>query len=235
MEILDEATINNMEGLMRQALPVPSAPQAPSNPTSQFSATTDQEGDSKQKSSIKGNHSWSEESSTTKTKDNRIRVSYNREETFEQENGDKHVTAESYVKHYSETEYTKKKENKKFWKKFWNQLNWILTTLALVGTLYIAIFGCQQTGDTLYANCNQTINNKQVKIQKPKSTTDQEIKWDSSSCSSQKQTQSNLVNSVSHPGLAPNKAANRPPGRQAMTLTSSQQSVGPSNQNDTVL
>ena len=108
VEILDEATINNMEGRMRQALPMPSAPQAPSNPTYQLSATTDQGGNENQESSIEKNHSWSEESSATKTKDNRIRVSYNREETFEQENGDKHVTAESYVKHYSETEYKKK-------------------------------------------------------------------------------------------------------------------------------
>ena len=112
-------------------------------------------------------------------------------------------------------------------------MNWIITSLTLVGILYIAIFGYQQTGDTLDANCNQTVNNKQGNIQTIKPNTDQEIEWGSSSCSSQEQRQSNLVNS--HPGLAPNKAAKRPSGRQTMTFTSGHQSIGPNNQNDTLL
>ena len=184
----------------------------------------------KKKSSIKGKHRWSEESRTTKT-NNKIRVSYHREETVEQENGDKHVTSESYVKYYTETEYAKKRENKKFWKKFWNLLKWMLTTLALVGTLYISILGYQHAGDPLYANYNQSINDKQIK-RNPRSDTDQKVKWDSSTCSSKIQTQSNLV---SRPELGPNKATNRPTGRQPMTFASSQQSVRPSNQNETFL
>ena len=200
---------------MRQAPPVPSAPQAPSNPTSQFSATTDQEGDSKKKSSIKGKHRWSEESRTTKT-NNKIRVSYHREETIEQENGDKHVTAESYVKYYTETEYAKKRENKKFWKKFWNLLRWMLTTLALVGTLYIPILGYQHAGNPLYTNYNQSIDSKPIQ-KNPWSDTDQKVNWDSSTCSSKKQTQTNLV---SHSELGPNKVTNRSTDRQPITFAS---------------
>ena len=161
-------------------------------------------------------------------------MSYHREETIEQENGDKHVTAESYVKYYTETEYAKKRENKKFWKKFWNLLKWMLTTLALVGTLYISILGYQHAGNPLYANYNQSINDKQIK-RNPRSNTDQKVKWDSSTCSSKIQTQNNLVNLVSRPDLGHNKATDRPTGRQTMTLASSQQLVRPSNQNETLL
>ena len=72
-------------------------------------------------------------------------MSYNRDETIEQANGDRHVTTESYVKHYSEEEYNKKKGNKKFWQKVWNQLNLLMTFLTMVGILYIATSGYQQT------------------------------------------------------------------------------------------
>ena len=49
LEFSIEAAENNLEELKRQAPPVPSAPQAPFNSTSQSSATADQEGDSKKK------------------------------------------------------------------------------------------------------------------------------------------------------------------------------------------
>ena len=198
--------------------------------TSQFLATADQEGDSKKRSCNKGKYRMSEESKTTKT-NNQIRVSYHKEETVEQKNGEKHFTSESYVKYYTETGYARKKENKKFWKKFWNLLRWMLATLALVGILYIPIFGYQQAGDPLYTDCNQSIGSQQFH-KSPGSDTKLKINWDSPTGSSKRQTQ---TGSDTCSELGSNKVTNRSTSQQPMTLATtmsrptSRQPMNPNN------
>ena len=131
--------------------------------TQQFSAAAakeNQEGDSKKRSYKGGKYRWSEESKTTKT-NNQIRVSYHKEETMEQKNGEIYSATESYVKYYTETGYAKKKEKEKFWRKFWKILGWTLAILALVGTLYISTIGYQQANGPLNDQCNQPIGSQQ--------------------------------------------------------------------------
>ena len=121
-----------------------------------------QEGDSKKTSHTTGKYKMSEESKTAK-RNNQIRVSYHKEETTEQKNGETHSTTKSYVKYYTETGYARKKENKKFWKKFWKILGWTVAILALVGTLYISTFRYQQTNGPLNNICDQPTGSQQFK------------------------------------------------------------------------
>ena len=243
---LDEATINNMEGRTRIAFQMPQAPLAPvpvtpmapvpiahqatahtitpGSTTPQATApvmtpvSTAPQATTPPKKQPK-NHSWSEVSTTTKTGD-KIKVSYSRDETVEQANGDNHITTESYVKHYSEEEYNKKKGNKKFWKRFWNQLNLLVTILSMVGILYIASSGHQQTG------C--TADNKYIKLSQPENiqitrpVMYQNDAWGSSLC-------------TFRPELALNEAGKGQSGWQTMALTRDYQSLGLDHQNDTLL
>ena len=133
------------------------------------------------------------------------------------------------MKYYTETEYAKKKENKKFWKKFWNLLGWMLTTLALVGTLYILILGYQQNGNPLYTDCNHSISSQKFH-KNPRSDTDQEIIWNSSTGSSERQIRTDLDScSESESNKVTNSSTDRQPMIIAPTMSrpTSWQSMNP--------
>ena len=99
------------------------------------------------------------------------------------------------MKYYTEAEYAKKKENKKFWKQFRMVLKWILALVGIlvsvVGILCIVNLGYQQADDYLNKSCNQPIGSQQ-----PHKMMDSELRletnWDSSMGAAERQSQTSL-------------------------------------------
>ena len=95
-----------------------------------------------------------------------------------------------------------------------------MTFLTMVGILYIATSGYQQTGGT--TDNSYIKNSKPENIQATKPVIDQNNTWGSSLC-------------TSRPELAPNEAGKGQSGWQTMALTRDYQSLGLDHQNDTLL